>query len=143
MHSCSQCGAIFTRKNNLTRHETMNRCKKSAVKRSNPYSTPSDETYRSPSVQHYSVPQEQSQHPEQAFDLTKNPKTEAMKNNTNVQALLDAVINDGIPSNKSLNEPVLKITPSFNESMVSSILPLEETIVELEKPIVIPDYMFK
>ena len=44
----------------------------------------------------------------------KNSKIEAMKKNPRVQALLDAVINDGIPANKRLDAPILKIAPSFN-----------------------------
>ena len=59
---------------------------------------------------------------------SKNPKIEATKTDTKVQAILDAVINKGIPSNKSLNKPILKITPSFNAPMlkkkkIPSILP--------------------
>ena len=42
---------------------------------------------------------------------TKNPKIEAMKTDMNVQAIPDAVINDDIPSNKTLDES--KIIPSF------------------------------
>ena len=63
-------------------------------------------------------------------------------------------INDGIPKNKSLNESVSKkkklsstIEQSFNEPMarISSYTspPLIETIIEVEKPLVITDYTVK
>ena len=134
MYSCSQCGETFTRKNNLTRHKTMNRCKKSAVKRSNPFSSVSNETYHSPSEQHYSNSQQQS--PIRTFNVPTNTSDTAT--NPKLQELIDMAINDGIPENKSLNESVSKkkklsstIAQSFNEPMarMSSYTapPLKET----------------
>ena len=112
-------------------------------------------TYQPSAGQKRSLPSSVTSYPEiSVASATKNPKIEAMKKNPKVQALLDAVINDGILENKSLNEPVSKkkklsstIEQSFNEPMTRiscyTAPPLKETIIEVEKPVVIPDYTVK
>ena len=149
MHCCDQCGTIFTRKSSLRRHEK-DRCAhgraSSITYNAKPVNMDISKRLEGSDYHKFDTfPKEEMQIttttlPTLSEPKRKNVKIEAMKKNPKVQALLDAVINDGIPVNKRLDEPILKIAPSFNEPMFSSIPPLQETIVLLEKPIVIPDY---
>ena len=87
-----------------------------------------------------SLPSSVTSNPEiSVVPATKNPKVEAMKKNPRVQALLEAVINDSsdhVERYIPFNESVAKI-PSYTAP------PLKETIIEVEKPVMIPDYTVK
>ena len=145
MHCCDQCGTIFTRKSSLRRHEK-DRCAhgraSSITYNAKPVNMDISKRLEGSDYHKFDTfPKEEMQIttttlPTLSEPKRKNVKIEAMKKNPKVQALLDAVINDS-------SDHVERYIP-FNEPMARiSSYTAPPTIIEVEKPVMIPDYTVK
>ena len=112
MHSCDQCGTTFTRKSSLLRHKN-DRCRVSVRRQQ---ADAGLERSSSSTL----MPQPFCTSVKRPIDTEGSEKVNNAKRNPKMQALLDAIVNDGIPTNTQQNvyEPMLKkkkieTTPSF------------------------------
>ena len=124
--TCDQCGKHLSCCKSLWRHRKI--CRPT---------TRSGGNNQSVAGQKRSLPSSVTSYPEiSVAPAINNPKVEAMKKNPKVQALLEAVINDS-------SDHVERYIP-FNEPMARiSSYTAPPTIIEVEKPVVIPDYKVK